>query len=339
MTAEYEKIYKLQKGAISREDYEVFKEKSLKAKKEIIDKLGGKTKVWFKLNNDDAISEQAERDFKIEFKNRYKEVNGIEKGFFKLASILNSSDVLNNRHSSGKRMTKVIGEVPELGEDYILMYSQIKNSYILPNSYLVVSVEPFDFVTMGLGKGWTTCYRPGGEHNTGGYSLALDKNSFVTYVTSIEPQESNYFDYEAKLYRRLGVFSDTYSTIKLSTQYPYKNQGIEDFSLHSLKELFFKDVEGVTIGRSDSVKLRKKSLSQIYNDYTMGSSAKKEEAYISKTNEPETIVYGSIVKCLSCKEEKAETYIPLCEKCQLEKSLQALRLRREGELLLWKNQR
>lgn len=298
------------------EDYIEYYEKSLQAKEKIISMLGGTTRVYFKIDDMSAIKEQSEVDFKKEFKERYKEEFGVNAGFFKLVGILNSSNVLENRHTSGKKMTKVINGIEELGEKVVLMYSQIKNSYIIPDSYLSFSVDPFDFIMMGTGKGWTTCYKPGGEHYTGGYSLSLDGKTFLTYVSTTEPSSDINHVY-SKIYRRLGVFTKDYDGVKLSTQYPYKNKGMEDFTTGKIKEYLLPHIEGVAIEENEKVKIYKVHLSQIYNDYTNAIKNRKEETYIGPKGKEEVIKYGKVVKCLHCKKKDALQDLPICLDCEL----------------------
>lgn len=317
---QYKVINSLQGMSLySYKNYLKYHETALQEKEKIISLLGGHTRVSFKIDDSKAIQEQSERDFKTEFKDRYRSEFGVGQGFFKLAAVLNSSNILENRHSSGKKVTKVLGEIEELGEKVVLMYSQIKNSYILPNeSYLVISVDPYDFITMGVGKGWTTCYRPMGEHYSGSFSLGQDKVSFLTFVTTSKPDFSSTNWHKEKIYRRLGVFTSSYDGIKLSTQYPYKNNGIESFTIDSLIELFkLGEKESLFVGDYSGVKVYKRNLSQIYNDFTFAIKTKKEETYIGPIGKKEVVRYGSVLKCLECSNDVAFDDMPICNSCEI----------------------
>lgn len=319
MKSQYEKI-NLSQGVslFSYNNYENFFSQVTEKKKEIITMMDNNLRLVFKIDNMKAIKTQAERDFKKEFKERYKENRKIDAGFFKLAGLLNDSDLIENKHSSGKKLSKVINQTPELGEEIVLMYSQIKNSYILPSSYLVISVHPYDFIMMGVGRGWTTCYKPMGEHYTGGYSAALDNYTFLTYVMTEKPNFNDVEYVDRKIYRRLGVFSKDYKGAMLSTQYPYKNNGIEEFTINTLQGTFFSSLgENFISVHDDNIKTYKTNLSQVYNDFTLGIKSKRENLYIGAPKESEILKYGSVVKCLSCNKTNAFSDMPICGDCEL----------------------
>ena len=320
LNAEYELINSLQGvNLFSYEQYCKFRENSLAAKKPIIDKMGGKTRLIFKIENIHAIKVESERMFKKEYKQAIKEAFSIDKNFFQVANIIYNSSLLENKHSSGMKMTKIIKKNindEALADQMVLLYSQVKNSFIIPNSFLVISVDPFDFITMGRGKGWHTCYKPMGDFYTGSYSAALDKGTFLTYITTKEDL-SFPDDFENKIYRRLGVFSPDLKGLMLSTQYPYKNDGFEEFTINTITEQFFKDKEVVT-EHNKNIKTYKTPLSQVYNDFTSAMSHKRENLYIGIPREKEILRYGSVVKCLHCDTNVASNDMPICPSCELE---------------------
>ena len=320
--SQYEMINLLQGvNLFSHEDYISFYKKSLEAKSKVMGLMGGATRIYAKLENDTAINIENERRFNQEIKSRYKEEFGLDSGFFKLCNILsNSKDVVGNKHSSGKKITKVINQTPELGEKVVLLYSQVKNSFIIPDSYLVVSVEPYDFVMMGKGQGWHTCYQPMGEHYSGGYSLALDKFTFLTYIITQNPNKMGDTEIPlGKIYRRLAVFNKTYDGMMMSTQYPYKNSGMEEFTTNFLEQLFFSSLgEEIVYKHDKHIKTYKTSLSQIYNDFTLASSMKRENLYVGVDRKEDLLKYGNPFKCLHCGGHIALNDMPICSDCEYE---------------------
>ena len=178
------------------------------------------------------LGEEKERAFREEFRNQLKEKYKVGKVFFLVVSVMADSNLILNKHKTGMKFTKKVKEAlseenfGEIADEIILMYSQIKNSFIMPKSYFVISIDPTDFVLMGIGKGWKTCYNPiDGDHFTGAFSAGLDSSTILTYFTT------DLEDPEKKLYRRLGVFTSDYKGMKLSTQYPYKNSSFEEKKL------------------------------------------------------------------------------------------------------------
>lgn len=309
-------------------NYENFYENSLKNKSEIIDLFGGNKRLVKKIDDIAGLQEQSEREFKEEFKIRVKkDIYGdkYNSSYFKLLSSIISSNLMDNRHSSGKKFTKVVMETVDIeyAEKIVLLYSQVKNSYTVPNSYLVLSVDPYDFLTMGTGKGWKTCYKPnGGEHYTGTYSIALDNFSFVSYVvTSLEDLDSEK-KYSEKIYRRMGVFTESYDGLTLSTQYPYKNEGFEKFTLKFIEDEVLNKKGNIVVrkGNENKVKTYKTVNSQVYNDFVSAPSNKKESLYIGVPREEGVSRFGSVFKCLSCGEFKALNDIPICANCDEERN-------------------
>lgn len=297
------------------EKYESFYENSLKAKKKIIDMMGGELKIIQKVSPSE-MKEESERVFRANFRNYIKKEYGITKLFFVVAGCITESNMIDNRHKSGMKFTKKVkilldssGFDPSISNNIVLKYSMMKNSFILPESYLVISVDPIDFIYMGVGRGWNTCYSyKDGSHFTGAISSGLDKVSFLTYFTT------DIDSYEDKLYRRLGIFSKDYTGMMLSTQYPYKNESFEKITVDALREIFLNKEDFVEL-RNQEVRAYKKLSSQVFNDFVSSSSSKRERLYIGKPREGEILYYGEMVKCFLCNERKAEESIPICEKC------------------------
>lgn len=315
---EWEEISRLQKASLfSLENYENFFRKSLEIKSPIID-IWGDTRVVVPIEQKEVIQEQINRDFIQEFKDQYKERFGLKKEFFSLVAVLKDSpDPLGNIHKSGRKLTKEIGNNPDLGEGVVLLYSQVKNSYVIPKSYIILSVDPYDFIMMGTGRGWGTCYSPMSSHYTGGYSLANDKNSFLVYITTnIEnPIAMN----KNKLHRRLGVLNDDFSGATLSTQYPYKNQRFEESAIHLIQSSFSTIGNDAKIEEDKAIKIYKTVSSQIYNDFTMAINGRKSHLYIGKDISDDTLIhYGSRFKCIRCGENQASDDMPICVDCELE---------------------
>lgn len=314
---------------IGLENYENFYENCIKSKESIKKIMGNNLKIFFKVEKD-FMEEESERLFRQEFRSFLKNKYGITKTFFSVASCITESSLLKNSFKNGMKFTKKVrlvlkedGISEDIIDDIILNYSMIKNSFIMPDSYLVVSIDPIDFLYMGVGKGWGTCYSPNnGSHFTGALSSGLDKVSFLTYFTTTIGDPSK------KIYRRLGVFSEDYSGLILSTQYPYKNNLFETFTISTLQNLFFKNDDTTVLRNNKNIKGYKKLSSQVFNDFVSSSSSKRESLYIGAPKEKEIIHYGEIVKCLICGTNKAMDSMPVCESCLEDKTI-------KKEILKW----
>lgn len=288
---EYEELMRagVSPSDFSVSDYVNFVNEVERAKEHISKKLGGK-RLLIPILSEDDMEEQRKRDFASEFKkvlrDRYKT------GIFLLRTLSlvnqNKDTLLENKTKNGKRFTKELketflgSEYEETVDDVILLYSQIKNSFVsITDAYLVISVDPFDFLTMGIGRGWTTCYKPGGEYQLGPLSIAKDSVSFLTYVT-----KGDSLRYDAKLYRRLGVIDEKMTGVMLSTQYPYKNASFEKITLDTISDYFF---NGEFKGENNRpFRVFKTVSSQTYNDFTM--SREKSFCYIGAEQEKDKIV-------------------------------------------------
>ena len=302
---------------LSLSEYENYFENSLKAKSKIRELMNGQDKIVFEVDND-ILGEEKERAFREEFRNRLKEKYKVSKVFFVILSIMADSNLISNKHKTGMKFTKKLKEVlskegfEEVANEIILMYSQIKNSFIMPKSYFVISIDPTDFVLMGIGKGWKTCYNPiDGDHFTGAFSAGLDSSTILTYFTT------DLEDPENKLYRRLGVFTSDYKGMMLSTQYPYKNSSFEEFTISALKDTIF-DKDNFVAKRDKTIRVHKNLSSQIFNDFVSSPSNRKENLYIGSPREKEILHYGANVSCLRCGSKPALQDIPVCSDCEYE---------------------
>lgn len=302
---------------LSLSEYENYFENSLKAKSKIRELMNGQDRIVFEVDSD-ILGEEKERAFREEFRNQLKERYKVSKAFFVVISVMADSNLILNKHKTGMKFTKKVKEAlskedfEEIADEIILMYSQIKNSFIMPKSYFVISIDPTDFVLMGIGKGWKTCYNPiDGDHFTGAFSAGLDSSTILTYFTT------DLEDPEKKLYRRLGVFTSDYKGMKLSTQYPYKNSSFEEFTIAALKDTIF-DKDNFVAKKDKTIRVHKNLSSQIFNDFVSSPSNKKESLYIGNPREEEILHYGANVQCLRCGSKPALQDIPICSDCEYE---------------------
>lgn len=302
---------------LSLSEYENYFENSLKAKSKIRELMNGQNRIVFEVDSD-ILGEEKERAFREEFRNQLKERYKVSKAFFVVISVMADSNLILNKHKTGMKFTKKVKEAlskedfEEIADEIILMYSQIKNSFIMPKSYFVISIDPTDFVLMGIGKGWKTCYNPiDGDHFTGAFSAGLDSSTILTYFTT------DLEDPEKKLYRRLGVFTSDYKGMKLSTQYPYKNSSFEEFTIAALKDTIF-DKDNFVAKKDKTIRVHKNLSSQIFNDFVSSPSNKKESLYIGNPREEEILHYGANVQCLRCGSKPALQDIPICSDCEYE---------------------
>lgn len=301
-------------------DYINFYNQALDNKKRLIEIFKDRTRIIIPLSGSEYLDEYIEKEFKDSFKQQYKEKFGVKEPYFTLLGIMkNSTTFLGNKYQDGRKVTKVINAEPTLGEDVVLLYSQVKNSFIKPNeSYLVLSIDPYDFIMMGVGKKWKTCYKPLGEHYSAGYSLANDRLAMLSYITTniTNPIIMN----ESKLYRRLCIFREKYNGVVISTQYPYKNSLFEEALINTITENIFPNREDIIVkSYNDNLSLYKKASTQIYNDFVLAPSNKKEHLYIGEpVKEKEIIRYGTIFKCIHHPDVIAFDDMPLCADCELE---------------------
>lgn len=302
---------------LSLSEYENYFESSLKAKSKIRELMNGQNRIVFEVDGD-ILGEEKERAFREEFRNQLKERYKVGRAFFVVISVMADSNLILNKHKTGMKFTKKVKEAlseenfGEIADEIILMYSQIKNSFIMPKSYFVISIDPTDFVLMGIGKGWKTCYNPiDGDHFTGAFSAGLDSSTILTYFTT------DLEDPEKKLYRRLGVFTSDYKGMKLSTQYPYKNSSFEEFTIAALKDTIF-DKDNFVAKKDKTIKVHKNLSSQIFNDFVSSPSNKKESLYIGSPRGEEILHYGANVQCLRCGSKPALQDIPVCSDCEYE---------------------
>ena len=305
---------------LSLSEYENYFENSLKAKSKIRELMNGQDKIVFEVDSD-ILEEEQERAFRGEFRTQLKEKYGVGKIFFEVILVMGESNLIKNKHESGKKFTKQLKEKLisskegwsfSTVDEIILLYSQIKNSFIMPKSYFVISIDPTDFVLMGIGKGWKTCYNPiDGDHFTGAFSAGLDSSTILTYFTT------DLEDPEKKLYRRLGVFTPDYKGMMLSTQYPYKNSSFEEFTISALKDTIF-DKDNFVAKKDKTIRVHKNLSSQIFNDFVSSPSNKKENLYIGNPREEEILHYGANVSCLRCDSKPALQDIPICSDCEYE---------------------
>lgn len=65
-------------------------------------------------------------------------------------------------------------------------YKEIFSEYSVKSStdYLILSVNPSDFLTMSLGNSWGSCMTPDGGYSAGIFSYLTSKNSFLAYTVS-----------------------------------------------------------------------------------------------------------------------------------------------------------
>lgn len=302
---------------LSLSEYENYFENSLKAKSKIRELMNGQNRIVFEVDSV-ILGEEKERAFREEFRNQLKERYKVGKAFFVVISVMADSNLILNKHKTGMKFTKKVKEAlseenfGEIADEIILMYSQIKNSFIMPKSYFVISIDPTDFVLMGIGKGWKTCYNPiDGDHFTGAFSAGLDSSTILTYFTT------DLEDPEKKLYRRLGVFTSDYKGMKLSTQYPYKNSSFEEFTIAALKDTIF-DKDNFVAKKDKTIRVHKNLSSQIFNDFVSSPSNKKESLYIGNPRGEEILHYGANVQCLRCGSKPALQDIPICSDCEYE---------------------
>lgn len=305
------------------EEYCSFVENALETKKDLISRMNNQTRIVLPLEDTQGADlEYKNISCRDIFKKRSREElfgGKVQSITLKLYSILRESKVFENRHSSGKKMTKVILETigGKEGEDLVLLYSQIKNTFVAPKGFVVISVDPFDFLMMGKGRDWHTCYQPnGGLHYGGTYALSMDPKAITAYITTDENiLEGN----ENKIYRRLGVFKEDLSALRLSTEYPYKNEFMEKAIVESINKLLFDGQATFSQQEKDTFKLYQSPGSQIYNDFVSATAEKISYSTLALDRSVESGItrYGKPFKCIVCHKHASTNDLPICVDCEM----------------------
>lgn len=316
---EYEVLGSLFSGSLSylsQEEYTLFAKDVREAKKDTRDFLGGE-RLSFPIEDSNVMLEQGERDFKVAFSKYLLETLGRSKLYYQLRILVEASSLTSNKLiKENIKFTKELGklfsatEFEYLKDDIVLRYSQMKNSFILPQGKIVISTHPIDFLFMGQGRGWDTCYKYKGEHHTGAYSSALDPDTFLVFLNVGEE-----YSPESNIYRRMGMLTKKKTGMVLSVQYPYKNDTIESIIVKILSEKYF--TENLLVEKKLDIKIHKQPGSQVYNDFV--SNPKNEKLYIGKKDyEKDLLHYGKVVPCLRCREDRALIDLPYCFDCHLD---------------------
>lgn len=153
-----------------------------------------------------------------------------------------------------KHTSVIEGKTVNLYEREFAKYSDIINQGA-HNRKFVVSVHPYDYLTMSFGKSWASCHtidtqnRRGmdhayhGQYCNGTLSYMLDDTSIITYVVNKDDDIQT----AGKLYRNM--FHWNGSTLLQGRVYPQANDGCTD--LYKTLRLYMQNVLSGCLGVED----------------------------------------------------------------------------------------
>lgn len=163
-----------------------------------------------------------------------------------------------------------------------------------------ISVNPIDYITMSLGRSWSSCHGFSGGYFGGTVSYMLDSVSIITFVFDECPSD---FATEGKIYRNMFHFSG--NTLLQSRVYPQGNDGCTDlyaeFRAIMQKEIAqmlgavnsWHDVEARTVAFE--------SFGNHYKDYNYGN---RHVSYIGNGIPARSMTIGHTNICPNCGREE-----------------------------------
>lgn len=185
-------------------------------------------------------------------------------------------------------------------EAIVQKYSLINNESV--NGYLVLSVNPLDFLSMSWGQSWGSCLDAGGEYETGTLAWALDEYSLLTFLISESDYDKlNEDEYVEKKWRKVLVWDSDYTNLLGNRGYPYCGENLTTESVLSLFPFTFQSNDSSKIVNRIAVR----QLGQCYNDVSSGnkimlfSNTDIESFTNLKENRPKFYL-GKAVPCLEC---------------------------------------
>lgn len=229
----------------------------------------------------------------------------------------------------GVRVTKAIkmileadGRDSEYIEKVITSYSEVLNEVSVKGK-LIVSANPFDIATIGLGKSWRTCFTPGRSHEIAPLSYMGDGRTMVAFLIS----EGDYKDFlehrpVLKRWRKLFFLEHTGKKVLLASKgYPYHSENLTNESISAILNLVFgSEVSEVikTPNRGDLSFRRLEPRAQIFSDIGNGDSKLEENEILiagEETSEKLRFRGGVVVPCFSCGKRASLEYCPSCHTC------------------------
>jgi hypothetical protein len=226
-------------------------------------------------------------------------------------------------YKRGKKLSKFIAEYCKDKELNDALANVLGNRKIV--SKIVVSIDPYDYLTMSLNNHrWGSCQKLGeGEFASASLALMLDEATLISYKYSGEDTNYNYHGYEfvgnSKSWRQCVYYDKNTSSILFSRQYP----DIIDNVAKALREMMeakvseYLCIENIWgIKHNDSHKYYEKGSKLLYHDVMEGAGTHCQVTNKKCKDVPHFIV-GQDYSCFSCGQsldDEATTHF-LCHRC------------------------
>jgi hypothetical protein len=169
------------------------------------------------------------------------------------------------------------------------------------NIKFYISVNPIDYITMSVGRSWTSCHAFGSGYFGGTASYMLDNVSIITFVHDEEPND---FVNTGKIYRNMFHYKN--GILLQSRVYPQGNDGCTDLyeEFRKIVQKEISDMLGVnnSWSKHDNSRMLIDSIGSHYRDYAYFSNG----INLSKINNSigcNHMVIGHHAVCPSCGQE------------------------------------
>lgn len=211
----------------------------------------------------------------------------------------------------GRGLRKVLSEIRSLDNESVEYFVQ-KHSVIhneKNEGYLVMSINPLDFLSMSWGYNWSSCVSKGGEYESASVNLMADDKTMVGFLISTKDYEKIKDDSEVvpKKWRKLFTFSQSLESVLANKGYPYDGAALTQHCLMELMpfERYFEDVETRTHN------FRPIAAGAVYNDadyqknkisiFFRDTNSKDYTVFQDKEGDEKVSFYiGENVNCLKC---------------------------------------
>lgn len=166
-------------------------------------------------------------------------------------TLTNLKKTIDKKYLSNVKYNKLFAE-------YADMVTEAKR-----NIKFYISVNPIDYLTMSVGRSWTSCHAFGGGYFGGTVSYMLDHVSIITFVHDEVPSD---FASEGKIYRNMFHYKD--GTLLQSRVYPQGNDGCTDLyeEFRKIMQKEMADMLGVN-NNWDRVAEREVQINSVGNHY------------------------------------------------------------------------
>ena len=163
-----------------------------------------------------------------------------------------------------------------------------------------ISVNPIDYLTMSVGRSWSSCHNFSGGYFGGTVSYMLDSVSIITFVHDEVPED---FATEGKIYRNMFHFDN--NTLLQSRIYPQGNDGCTDLYAE-FRAIMQKEIAQMLGAVNswhdvDAINVSFNSYGNHYKDYYYSN---RHVSYIGNGNCVRSMDIGHINICPNCGAEE-----------------------------------